>query len=1476
MLCPTCGHQLADNAKFCGECGTQLSAVQTTPTSDLAQLEELLRTNKFATVLARIGAEAPFELRAFRAEAQRHFQQTIAALVTLYANWFQSGPPNPALLTALTLEYRDKTPAGNAIYDPVEADAYATALLGRARQMLATGAEADQIRATLYAVRALPDPQRHEPQLMTLLAQVNGAEQAAAPSAPAQPEGTQTVHSSEKLPPEEDQALTALERLEQALNTDKLSNLQTKLTEAGRLIVGPDSPYWPRLEQAKARFEALRKTAPVLTDLFNRPLAEWMDEALDLAGQTGTLLGSIEAVFDSDAPPVVKLRERREKHLKQRSALERQIAGLQRLEGEALVAKVEELENLLPQTPLLADARQRRDEFLTNKANQARLEQGRIEAEAKRRQYSALRLNLDNLYHEPTPDPAVLLTRRNEAASAAADPVLPQADHPLDQAAFAYYDLLFASRYRALTVPNAKVQQGATLANLGDLVGGYRILRDAVAELKLSDDADKRVGAERQLEEVRAKLLKDLTAKVKATLVEVTSLLNRADYQAALQNLAAQRRINEEAEIELGQELRQALDQATREVEEKAQQDRDARTLCTQADETVQQSGAQVFAQAFTLLAEAEAKAPWLKADIERQREQIRERRVQLVTGRIKRAEYEITGGDEQNFKVAESLLQEAEWHHATFSEEQKEQIDRLRSRMRQQRTELEEIAKLRSEILTLAEQAKRGDEIDLLASRITSYREGRPTAELNGYLDLAEQRIKAWRDYRDLCNQANQAATEGKEAQVRQFFAQIIETLGRHSFLPIGQDRRRLLDMASQEELSDRVRSSITSLLKELSEDEGAITAERIHQVLRQAEMISDDTRINEQSRVLRETYLPIYQAHDQLGRTLKDENFDEFDHLYEALAAELKHKPKISTLKDEAKRRQGEQAFKKASETLLSELRPYFDMGWDDSDSLGEAIKRIEAFIKTDSPVQYIRTQPYGQSIDQLKQLNKKLKGARADCKQLRFAEAERKLGAARDSIPTVSTSTDNVLSIYTECLKQLRSVLDEKYRDLQNLIDNRDKADKALRNAVSNFNACIKDPDQAFKKEGLLKIQNSFAEINQELELPAWLSSMLLEVQNKFVQIDSNRADAQNYIDLINKIIMVLELVQDTERLMIHGDQSSHAPADRSLATQPGGHERKALVQAHIAKIRAASDEIQTPQGVRWIGIREENSYKLIEANLELAYALGEAKRWLGFARRLQHQKRSTEELEKLQRDVSLFRETIDGAARSERSDGAARSERSEGINKKLEKVGLSALVEECTRLSNEIRQHLGGIRRRIEENATREKQHQQSWARAMALIVLTGVVLAFLSIAPIREALSGVVLGTPIPEATLPPAASPTLLIVTVTPRPTVTPNPTSIPVAPQTGIVVVPGQANVRSRPSTTAAVVSIVTANDDVVVTGFTDGPDGARWYRLDVVGRNLRDGWLLARVVVQGRTYDTIRLLDGKLRQDLWLTYPQ
>jgi hypothetical protein len=105
-------------------------------------------------------------------------------------------------------------------------------------------------------------------------------------------------------------------------------------------------------------------------------------------------------------------------------------------------------------------------------------------------------------------------------------------------------------------------------------------------------------------------------------------------------------------------------------------------------------------------------------------------------------------------------------------------------------------------------------------------------------------------------------------------------------------------------------------------------------------------------------------------------------------------------------------------------------------------------------------------------------------------------------------------------------------------------------------------------------------------------------------------------------------------------------------------------------------------------------------------------------------------------------------------------------------------------------------------------------------------------------------------------------------------------PTATPIPPQTALVIFPGRAWTYNRPVVDEGRrVDWVSAGLDAFVTGYTNDPDGDRWYRIDVVGRSGLTGvWIAAQLPDRGEVHDTVRVLDnaGNVNEQLFIPFDQ
>ena len=1458
MRCPNCEHEISDTARFCADCGARLDQEPQNPPADSAHFRALLDSGRYAAVLSEIPDGASADLAPLRAEAQRGFDQSVEAMVSLYRERYRNTPPTQSRSSSLVLAYHEKIPAGSAIDDPFEMNAYVVALLSQAKRLITEGADPDLARTTIYAAQVLPE-QQHATTIENLLATL----EALAPSEDIGESGNGVEHRAVATPIASEQDFTAppdLPPADQAMATPDLGDAELAMVEdlerlindraelpkiaaqldAARTLIDADSPYQKRLKRAEGQYEALRSDVPVLNQLLEQAPAEWLASGPALEEQTAAALARIEAVFDGDAPLVQSLRERRRRQLSERDSLAGQLAELDRLEGQPLDEQLQALEQKLPADhPQLAGPRQRRDTYLKQREEAARQEGQRRLLVEQRERIRILRLDLDNLYLDLQPDPQQLVAQRNQAA-AATD--LQIEDNPLDQASFAYYDLLFASRYRSLTRPSAKVEQGQTLVGMGELVQAYKLLVEAYAEVKDGEDADAKVSTWTELEKVTQLLREKLVADTEATLAAADELLVRFDYQAAQQNLQAQRARIVEAEIGIDDPLERRLQEAEVRVEGLAKRDQQARELFDAAEVATPPTGdAPDFPRALTLLDQGAGIAPWLEPEVKHRRDQLQERRAQFIAGRIQRANIVRQGGAEEDFVEAERLLGQAEAN--VFDRQQREEIGKLRGTIIQQQQNRQRLQDMLGAARKFADEAKQGSELELLAARVAAERDRigpRETpnvdsstwTELNGYLSAAENRIAAWRLFRDLVSQAEQAAFLGDRPAAEGLIKKLT-AMSEHAYLPFKESITRINAIARQGSKLDRARRMIDEVREDLANNESKVTADRIYKVFSNTQDLNDDKEVAE-DRVFLSAILPLYQARDDLSTALGRGDFTAFDQLYGALAAEIQRSPTIGGLKQQADIARARSSFDQEYQVLMRRVRLLFSSGWDQPQGFQEAVGLIRTFAeRAPAGLRDEQERLNLGVIDQLDSLSDTLISARADHDNFRYEPARRRVQTIINDIPLSATSAKNLLGCYTTDLNYLRNVLVGIDDHLLQKKNDGDTQGQKFRDAVGLYVECAGDERRAFRKSDLIKAQNQFT----------------------LIHTPEHQAQCDRYIATIKQIMNLIDLVDATEDLMIDGQMSDESAPSGPTPVARSGLQRRKLVEAHLATILERSKAIgETPEGVAWRGIQDDPKYRALRGNLDLAKTLGDADDWL----------RRTKNLDQGYNDLRNLRGDADDlkALNLPGDRGGA-----------LTQAGLTRLVDVSGERWLEVNARLGRVNGTIRQIAQRRRRMVVGVA---ALLAVIGGVAGGSRVPAVRHpvivALIGTLTPVPSPVLTATISSQPTAVVVTATPVPTVTPTPTPTPVPPQSGVVIVPGTANVRARPTLEEAPLSNVTAGDDVLVTGYSVEPDGTVWYRIDVPNRNLRDVWLRAQVSVQGRTFESVRLdndatLDPALR---------
>ena len=1482
MRCANCGYENTVQAKYCVNCSTPLNQGVN---AEQVRLAALLEAGQFTAVLTAIPPQAAPDLLQLRAEAQRRFDVTADQMVALYEGRFGLNEWNERRARTALRDFREQTPAGNALDQPSEATAYADALLAIASTQIDQGAF-ERARAHLNALQVLPQQRDiYRRSIEALLESIPPSERTNEPSAPT----TETPTLTRRLPPQADtdttppqpsdgpnataapptntptqadtdtdvtaqspadaaadeamaQALAAIEVLEAQLKrqaefpreilarpaTERpdWNDLVTAMEQA-RHLVPAESPLALGIEKANERLALLRDDTRALLTALTSSLAAWFSEKAAVE-QASTLLTKLEQGFGPDRAPVPVLRAVYKQRMDEVRVVDAQLKSLETLEGAALESQLKELADLqIPDSLVPLMVKRRLADYKVALEADKQAEATRKARDSRILQHREKRRELDNLYEDADPKPENFITLRNEASTFTTHPLLTSADNPLDPQTFAFYDLLFASRHRTLTVPTEEAQLVQTLQGKGEYLEAYRRLLREATQLEHGDDASAFQTTVTLRDNALADLRRNLEETTRESLALAQKSLDLFDFEAADQTLVTQRKYIKDASIEFDQGLLDALKQAEQATKKLADRDLTARALIERADQLTQPGSANPdYRKALEELDKATQTAEWLKATIERQTAQVRQRQAAFVTAQLQLADGRIKGGTPTTFAEAEKLLARAELNADTESQQQ--EIALLRAKIDTRRQALSQLEVVRATALGLATATLNGDELDLLPGRIRQTRvdigpaddpkfEKGSWAELDSYLTIAETRLAARTEFNRLVIEAEQAALLGQAETLAEQIKAILKLKGQHGFPDLKFDQARALELGAQARQGSRIegaRASLYQIRCRMEAEDKDLTTEAISRVIKNTEDYNSDEEVKKDHAFLSKV-LPFYQARDLLKNALGIPNFAEFDRIYSGLAPEVLTDTRIRLLKQEAEIERARYAFQKGYETLQGEASSRFRDGWDKPDDLVKFMRRLRDFAEQLQPNDRQAVPALAAAIIlELDRLAETVAGARVDYDNERFPVALRRVKSALSMIP--ATPTDGtLLDAYASTLIHLRETLTSIKEELERAIFIPEGDEILLSGAIKEYNETVSDPQTAFVKPTLMSVRNKFT-------LP--------------VKSRESQAKSARYAAILKRITDLIDTADALEDLIVSG----HRPGEETPAKQSGAA-RLALIEQQISVVTTESEQIKaTNEGAAWLGINDYGRFKALNTHRQLANTLAEAQLWLEQTKSLSQ---SLSDLRRLRNDAAQFNKL------------------------KVSKTEDDLKLADCMVLLNRCQTDFIEIFKRVSKINTAIKRQESLWqtiiGAGILLITLAALGLIGWNIPAVRHPIIVAMVGTltPIPPTAIPGTEGPTVLVVTATPAPTVTPIPTPTPVPPQAGIVVVPGKANVRARPDANLARAGIVEANDDVLITGYTTASDGALWYRLDVPGRNLHDVWLLAEVPVLGQPKQTVRI---------------
>jgi hypothetical protein len=1464
---------------------------------DYDYFDDLMRQRCYATVKQGIDAQETDDPRldALRGEAKDFFAIGVRKLWEIYRDTCGSNPADTGMIEQLRVRYDEQV---GAIFEPVEADAYARALLDEARQLIREQATPDAVRLRLFAAKTLPidaDDLAAAVELeLTRLQQpaVNPAQTVVLPETNDKKEAkTLTLPEVQRdlgdATEQEDQILIQLRRISSLLfdpDTD-LATIRPLLEKVQATIDRAGSPNIGLLEQLEQRYAVRQEQFPAIDELLQRPLRDWIMHAETYARTGEERLTRIRQAFGATAEITQQMVRRFEQQLTECRQVSARIEALEDAQGAALGSELADLERMLGAdfAPLRA-AQQRRAAY---EEAQQRLGQERSE-DKLRNQYLALRREFDSALRSYVLDETRLQDLHDRARRASQDSTLVPGEHPLDPATFAYYDLLYRDYQR--NIQETQTGEAArTAESMGERYQALNLYYKNLEQTRAGDIPAAVEKAREQYERYRAATIEAVKQEFRQTISEAGKALESYDYADALEKLRTQEQNLEDGNaqlkvaIEVGPDLRTQVDELINQAEMLEEQDQQAQAQIRTAfialfgEQNISETFAQGkvnkqftqgsitekpdFKQAIAGLDEAGNLADWRMAEMQATIATLREKQRRFVEDTLKRADREQHGGA---FSRARELLDQADINAEV--PEQRSEIDRIRNLIDEQLATASELEHMLNALMALAEDARKGDNLDVLRSRIEGQRDriGTPQTslfdaadweKLNAWLRTAEERVKIWTQYRQLLNQAEVAAGNNEPEQVADLTRQL-RSLSEYDYLPIVEDVARIRNMAQTGSRVEFARNLLNETRTRLSNQETAVSVEDLNHVM----MITGSFSAEENKeypdiandREFIKGFLELYIERDRFNGLLTDEKYAEIQEKYQALPGHLQADPTIQRCRDMAAASLARQQFDQQLAGYLGSVTEGFNQGWDQPENCLSRVQELIAFA--DNNPRFRGTVPAlsASALKKLQDLAQLLRQARRDqFDQQDYSGAKDTIQSIVGMVPTSRGQADNPLVHYFNELLKFRSDLLNKFvRRAEDYENKQEEAQERFAKVRNSYYTCIKDT--SFDSLALRDVINQFVAVKGDQNLS-----------------DSNKAEITLYEERLNDILELLEKVDAIEEIFISGKDRYAAVADASAiqaAAQPG---RTRLVGARIDETIKQSKAIkERGKGAEiWPGVQYYPLFRAISDTYGtgLAETLDAADVWLQTAqqpgRKLgtlrEQQEQGRDLIKKLDPDL-----VVEGETRLQRLRQYCISQRN-AINGRLKDDD--------------------GIEVAIKRAANRGKLRQ---VVVVFLVMLAAVGIIGWSIPRVREEVglqaTLLLVGTLTPTATMTPTPSapvgevptPTPLVVTATPVPTATPIP------PQTALVIFPGRAWTYNRPVVDEGRrVDWVSAGLDAFVTGYTNDPDGDRWYRIDVVGRSGLTGvWIAAQLPDRGEVHDTVRVLDnaGNVNEQLFIPFDQ
>lgn len=1255
--------------------------------------------------------------------------------------------------------------------------------------------------------------------------------------------------------------------------------------------VSPHQAFFAKLER---QYEARRQLPRLDEELLLLPIRAWLEDP-DIMQEAQDLLVQLDVVFGRDVPLFQQVAQIYDQRISGLRSIKARLNGLAHIEGANLVSELLVLEKELgADYPGLRAAQQRRKQY---EEQQWGAQQEEVRARWQQ-ELQQLRREIDAELNSYDPKDAKLkdfLTKAENAVGLS----LPEHEHPLDAETLAYYRVLIHDWTHSLQDTQLETE-GRTSQSNEELIKAVAAFRKNLAELASSDDQRAKRKAEGLLNDAYEKLKLQLPLELRRKLEEIKEQLKRYDYAAALATLLTEQTNIHIAQTEGGVEVDSSLQTELADLLNEARRLEDlgkkAEALRQQAEQEVMEDREdRNYPQAVAYLEEAVKIAPWLQNAFQERITKLCEQQRKFMASSLALAN---TYRSTNSFDIAEKYLERA---RINATDDYRTRIEELHADIITQKRNAEIVGDLRESLKALGVEARKGEAIDELHARIARQREkigakdhprfgAEDWSELDSLLRTAEAYVQAWVAYRKAKNEAENAAFGADKEQVEQAIT-TMRSMSQHDFLPIQQDIAQIRSIAGSGTLADWARSEFEHMIRSLTTGEVDVSVETMNRLVQAtASLTGSEYADIVKNRAFVAGFLPLYNARTRLSGYVQDRNFQQVLDDYATLPADVQSDREILRCKQDAERAIASEKQEAEVRKLFSQVQTAFDHGWSNPSEFQATVEKLTMFAaQADPSLRSKHPRLADEPLTLLRGVAQNLVLAKDSHMEQQHDQVWRTIDTIQRTLAKATFGQE--LACYETELAQLKRSLTDVKGDCEKKKQERESAEAELERIRKRYRAEIDKNEVSFQEQALRELLKEF----ENVENPAVQTQA-----QRFMKALSAILATLHTTQRLDEVLVKHTYQDETLQEMIHRLQdlaagepdleksldSLRKDIEQEIATS-AEQDRPHLLDRSLVWLRQSSTLIKrTEQGRHWPGIEKSPVYAFFSEHADIAQNLARIETWLNttITRDL-----SEAELNKLAMEGEACKKILASCHHTVKTwlDDRHRQQRSADAQERDTTLDqLLSYCDEHGNLSRMVQEHVKRIASSIGllETQKHEKSRSRFWLSALVALVL--MVIVAWNIPPVqgsvRENVFPIFFGTPVSTPTVAPTPDPSM-VGTATPTPdpnivmvtvTPTPVPTATPVPPQPGKIIFPESFNAHEGPSLDTPRVGFVRSGDDMEMTGYTDDPDGARWYRVKVPDRGITSGWLPAKRDYKGEEKDMIYLNGAEPDSRLGIPY--